>query len=209
MPDVRRFFARYGFWMVVRRHAIAKIGILVALILCIGTTPAGAGTPGSVDPSYAPIEAIRSGLFLPDQSGGYLVRWGLDQNRVAVIAPWGDFGVIFTSPSYYSISALAHSPGGKILVGFSTMNFNQNRLWRLLEDGSVDRDFHQPIFGSQNDFPRINSILVEAEGSIVVTGFFFEVDGHVTKSIARLHADGTVDTTFAVNEWSAAEVQSI
>ena len=89
----------------------------------------------------------------------------------------------------------ALQPDGQILIAgdFTTYN-NTNRSFiaRLNQDGSVDPSF-DPGVGPNGD---IFSMSVQTNGQIVIGGAFTTVDGTNLNYIARLNADGSLDTSF-------------
>ena len=83
----------------------------------------------------------------------------------------------------------------------------------------LDPSFHVPVFvpaGTQAA-PRVEKVDRQADGRYLVAGNFQSVDGHLTNGLARLLADGRVDTTFTFRvsgltvsswNWSALAVQA-
>ena len=94
-----------------------------------------------------------------------------------------------------SLSVLGN---GKILVGL----YDGPGLIRLNANGSIDTNFFLSTFGpSLNGF--VNTIVVQPDGKILVSGnftrFYSGINDNVgtaRERIARLNADGTLDTTF-------------
>jgi uncharacterized delta-60 repeat protein len=68
-----------------------------------------------------------------------------------------------------------------------------NSVARLNADGTVDSTFTNPsVTGSY-----VNSIALQPDGKILIGGGFSSVGGQTYKDIARLNANGTVDSTFS------------
>ncbi len=117
-----------------------------------------------------------------------------------------------------SIRSVAIQPDGKILIGghFSSVSdsagtSNRSRIARLHADGTVDTAFGADGKGASGS---VNSIAVQADGKILVGGFFTTVsdatDTHFRNCVARFNADGTVDTAFgAVGMGAGGTVTSI
>ena len=90
---------------------------------------------------------------------------------------------------------------GKILIGgqFTTLSPNggaaitRNRIARLNADGTLDTSFNP----SANNYVR--SIALQADGKILVGGYFTSIGGATRHRIARLNANGTLDTSFDPN----------
>jgi uncharacterized delta-60 repeat protein len=97
------------------------------------------------------------------------------------------------------VHAAAVQADGRIVIGgaFSSVNgVNRNRLARLNTDGSLDEAFNPLLTGAA----VINSIIFESGGKIVIGGVFTGINGFSRTNLARLNADGNVDTSFnAVN----------
>lgn len=86
-------------------------------------------------------------------------------------------------------------PDGKILIGgrFDTYNgASRVAIARLNSDGSLDTSFNSPFVDAD-----ISAIAVQPDGKILVAGgidlYYNSVDHY---DVARLNADGTVDTSF-------------
>jgi len=93
------------------------------------------------------------------------------------------------------VSTVVVQPDGQILIAgnFTTYNStNRNYIARLNPDGSVDPTF-DPVVGPNGP---INSIALQTNGQIVIGGNFTQVDGTNLNYIARLNADGSLDTSF-------------
>ncbi|MDP3696282.1 MAG: delta-60 repeat domain-containing protein [Desulfocapsaceae bacterium] len=110
-------------------------------------------------------------------------------------------GTIHAAP--YSIAVQGD---GKILVGgeFTIIGGQaRNNIARLNADGAADTTFNSGA--GPND--GIASIAVQANGKILVGGYFSSIGGQARSYIVRLNAGGTVDTNF--NPDAAYHVHSI
>jgi uncharacterized delta-60 repeat protein len=87
-------------------------------------------------------------------------------------------------------------PDGKIVIGGEDITeYNgvpRNRIARVNPDGSLDTTFDP---GTGVDAVIISSNL-QADGKIIIGGWFTEYNGVARSSIARVNPDGTLDTTF-------------
>ena len=83
-------------------------------------------------------------------------------------------------------------PDGKLLIAgaFSVPN---NGFARLKPDGTVDAAFGSN--GGVDSLP-VYALVLQPDGKILIGGDFTAVDGTPANGVARLNADGTVDTTF-------------
>ncbi len=111
--------------------------------------------------------------------------------------PFADGGDSFTSASVFS---LVSQPDGKILVGgsFDTLaGGSRTNLGRLHQDGTLDTTFSVGVTGGDSFFGTyVYCLAMQADGKIVLGGDFTRVAGQVRNRLARLNADGTLDTAF-------------
>jgi hypothetical protein len=89
------------------------------------------------------------------------------------------------------VYSLAVQADGKILVGgwFTTLGGQpRNYLGRLNADGTVDSGFNPgAIGGPYPAMPGVNSLVVQADGKILVGGSFTTLGGQPRNSIGRLN----------------------
>jgi uncharacterized delta-60 repeat protein len=93
------------------------------------------------------------------------------------------------------VQAIVVQPDSKVLIGgtFTKVGgVERGRIARLDVDGSLDTGF-DPGDGA-NDY--VTDIALQPDGRIIIAGFFTKVDGIPRRRIARLNADGSLDTTF-------------
>jgi uncharacterized delta-60 repeat protein len=101
---------------------------------------------------------------------------------------------------------------GKILLGGSftvCRGVPRRHIARLNQDGTLDMTFDP---GTGTDQGSVSSIAVQADGKILISGFFFHYNGVPQEMIARLNTDGSLDTTFKpspdVNATSTIHLQT-
>jgi uncharacterized delta-60 repeat protein len=120
------------------------------------------------------------------QSDGKIVMGGND--GVARLKDDGSLDPSFSQPqgiwSGARAMALAIQNDGKVLVG-GAWGFA-----RLKGDGSIDRDFK----AAPDD--TVRSLALQPDGKILIGGNFTHVNGQPRNQIARLNADGSLDTSF-------------
>jgi uncharacterized delta-60 repeat protein len=174
---------------------------------------------GSLDPTVNP--GASSGI---GAGGGNVVALALQPDQKIVVV--GSFlslgGITGTSPrtrigrllidgspepefkpgADATVQTLALQPDGRILLGGSFTAIGgilgtttRRSIGRLNPDGSVDRDFNPGANG------QVAALAVQADGSILVGGFFSMIGGGGTGStprsrLARLDRTGAVDPTF-------------
>lgn len=98
-----------------------------------------------------------------------------------------------------TLQSMVLQPDGRLLIGgnFTTVHGSpQVRMARLLANGSVDSSFSVGQLGL-NEF--VNAIVVQPDGRILIGGNFTSVNGVARRFLARLNANGTLDTTFGAN----------
>jgi uncharacterized delta-60 repeat protein len=97
-------------------------------------------------------------------------------------------------------SVLVRPSDNKIFVGgdFSTYGGapRGNIAW-VNSDGSVDSTF-SGLTGATDSFPRIYAVAVQADGKLLVGGFFSSFDGSPHYNLVRLNPDSTIDSSFDV-----------
>lgn len=105
-------------------------------------------------------------------------------------------------PNSFSVNAIALQSDNKILIGGEFTSYNgtsRHRIVRVNSDGSLDGTFN-PGTGfngpGPTSFGTVTSIAVQADGKIVVGGFFTSFNGNARNRIARLNSNGSLDATF-------------
>ncbi|MFT6156591.1 MAG: putative delta-60 repeat protein, partial [Neolewinella sp.] len=97
-----------------------------------------------------------------------------------------------------SVESLAVQADGKILMGGRDITIGgvaRNAIARLNTDGSLDTTFNP----NPDIYARVDSLAVQADGKILMGGNFSAVGAEDRNNIARLEADGSLDTTFNPN----------
>jgi uncharacterized delta-60 repeat protein len=96
------------------------------------------------------------------------------------------------------VRSLAVQSDGKVLIGglFTTYNgIARNHIARLNTDGSLDTTF-DPGSGTSGQNGNVMAIAVQSDGQILIGGAFYTYNGVARGGIARLNADGSLDTSF-------------
>lgn len=119
------------------------------------------------------------------------------QNIVRVIGATGviDHSFVTGDGFDYVVRTIAVQPDGKILVGGEFGSYDGTyfpRLVRLNSDGSLDTSFDT---GSGPD-NEVYDIIVQPDGKIMISGEFDYYNDVARGGVARLNADGSLDTTF-------------
>ena len=87
-----------------------------------------------------------------------------------------------------SVYAIAVQPDGKTLVGGDM----PTRIERYNPDGSFDTSFN-PGAGANG---TVHAVALQADGKVIIGGAFTTYGGVARNRVARLNADGSLDTTF-------------
>ena len=146
------------------------------------------------------------GAFSDFNGNGVAGLVKLDSNGNEDTAFSTNLGSGFSSTIY----ALAVQSDGKILVGGAFVELDgyvRNLFVRLNTDGTVDSSFetNYNTSGGITDGKVVRTIEVQSDGKILVGGAFAALNGDARRSIFRLNADGTEDTTFYSNLTSTGD----
>jgi uncharacterized delta-60 repeat protein len=99
---------------------------------------------------------------------------------------------------------IATQPDGKILAG--GIGTGSIGVERLTSSGTIDATFSS---GAMNSNAWVYALEPLPDGRIVVTGNFTTYAGSTRNGIARLNADGTLDTSFDPGSGANGEVQAL
>ncbi|MEI6395962.1 MAG: immunoglobulin domain-containing protein, partial [Verrucomicrobiota bacterium] len=157
----------------------------------------------TVDSSFNPEASggVYSLAVQPDGKilvgGSFTMLSGQPRNYIGRLNADGTLDSGFNPGANGGVSSLAVQADGKILVGggFTTLGSQTHtNIGRLNVDGSVDSGFNPGAGGGSN--PWVGSMAVQADGKILVGGNFTMLAGQTRNRIARLNADGTLDSGF-------------
>lgn len=88
---------------------------------------------------------------------------------------------------------------GKIIIGGDFTEYNgqiRNKIARLNADGSLDANFN--IGTGAGSISTVRSIVQQADGKILVGGYFDNFNDQAASNLVRLNVDGSLDTSFSV-----------
>ncbi|HEX8265472.1 MAG TPA: FG-GAP-like repeat-containing protein [Pyrinomonadaceae bacterium] len=125
------------------------------------------------------------GAFFTNSSTTFMMR--LNSN--------GSLDQSFTGNFNNTVRIIVRQPDGKLLVGgsFTTNSgLTRNRITRLNADGSPDTTFN-PAGGFD---ATVYDIALQPDGKILAVGNFTSFNGTPRNRIARLNANGSLDTSF-------------
>jgi uncharacterized delta-60 repeat protein len=184
---------------------LALAGLLVFGVLSSGTSAQAGQVPGGVDLTFDPgdgadgtVEAV---ALQPDGKvligGDFTHVDNTARNYIARLNGDGSLDTGFdpgTGPDS-GVRAVAVQSDTKVLIGgtFTTVGITpSNYIARLNEDGSLDASF------DPGDGPNgaVLAIAVQTDSKVIIGGSFTAVDFTPRRYIARLNADGSLDTSF-------------
>ncbi|HNU57196.1 MAG TPA: T9SS type A sorting domain-containing protein, partial [Flavobacteriales bacterium] len=189
--------------------------------------PAANAQDGAVDPSFNPVDVgygngdaglygmdIRSVVLHTDQKilvgGAFGIFDGSGSRNLTRLLQNGRVDPSFSfTPTTSAVNVLLVQPAdGKILVGgmfYQDLGAPHNHIMRIHPDGSVDTGFN-PGIGPDYD---VNCMALQADGKIIIGGAFTNINGTTRSRIARLNANGTLDTSFNPTAAPTGEVYSV
>ena len=147
--------------------------------------------------------------------GGNFTNYdGTEINRIARLNTNGSLdstfnpGSGFNDPPY----SIVVQADGKVLVGGSFTIYNataRSGIARLNTNGSLDTTFN-PGSGTNGNFANVvNSIALQGDGKIIIGGFFTSYNGTSRNNIARIYANGTLDTAYNPSTYSDRPLYSL
>ena len=149
---------------------------------------------------HADGKIVLSGYFLSLQPNG--AASATTRNRIARVNADGSLDTGFNPNANAVVQSLAIQADGKVLMGgdfTSVAGTARNRIARLNADGTLDTGFN-PNAGNS-----VLGIAVQADGKVLLGGYFTALQPNGAASatarncVARVNADGTLDTTFDPN----------
>lgn len=112
----------------------------------------------------------------------------------------GDVDMSFDPGASGEVQAVAVQPDGKMVLGGSFGSLGGvAHAWigRVNADGTVDHAFSPQAGGSV--WGRVSALMVQSDGKIIIGGDFGWISSITRGGIARLNADGAVDSGFNPN----------
>ncbi|HKP68357.1 MAG TPA: hypothetical protein VJV05_03670 [Pyrinomonadaceae bacterium] len=186
----------------------------VSLVAAQGAIPAfNKKTPGFIDDNFNPVLGGLTGtgsriLVQPDGkllvAGNFQLANGMNKNGIARFNADGTLDASFNSRSGAngSINAIALQSTGKILIGGAFTAFGGQtvgNIARLNSDGTLDTDFNSNgVYSTSGANSTLTYIVVGTNDQFYIGGNFTNYNGVAITRLARLNANGSLDTTFAV-----------
>jgi uncharacterized delta-60 repeat protein len=195
-------------------------GVLTSKVrrLSADGSPDASFNPGGGGASYGLVQALAlqpDGKIVVGGSGmdGYngIVTTGLTRlNTDGTVDTGFNAGAVGFGTSQGSgfivanqgVRSLAVQPDGKVLVGGAFGSYNGqtvSSLMRLNPDGSIDATFATGTgIRMGTGTGRVEALLVQADGKILVGGSFDSYNGQTVGNVVRLNTNGSRDASFAL-----------
>lgn len=159
------------------------------------------------DPGSGPNGEVDAMALLSDGkvliAGSFTQVSGTTTGRMARLHPDGPLDTGFNLGPTLSgdsprIRALALRPDGRILAGggFTLAGGTQFNIVQLLADGAVDASFQAGSGAHMGYHNFVQTIRLAPDGKAYIVGDFTQYNGVFRSRMARIHADGSVDTTW-------------
>jgi uncharacterized delta-60 repeat protein len=182
----------------LQKLALSVILLLLAPLAGVGIAKsAGSGLCLGTDGDVNVIVLQKDGKTL---IGGLFTNvGGQPRNYIARLNADGSIDATFNPGANDVVNAIAIQADGKILVGgnFTTLGGQpRNSIGRLNEHGSLDTAFNPGATGPNGHLSPVHAVALQADGKILIGGNFTALNGQPRTGIARLNADGSLDTTF-------------
>lgn len=161
---------------------------------------------GTIDTSFNPATGANNGVVLTatKQADGKLIVGGyftiLNNTAYSKIGRLNTDGTLDTTFNIgtgfnNTVNAVTVQTDGKIIVVGNFTMYNgtaTNRIVRLNSNGTLDTTFN---IGSGANM-TIHAATLQTDGKIIIVGEFIQFNETSKNKIARLNADGTIDTSF-------------
>ena len=151
---------------------------------------------------YAPSIVGRIDVIVALDDGKALVGGEMNDancRRLCRLLADGRVDSTFSAPAIDKIVySIAVQPDGKVLIGgsFSTVGTaTRQRIARLTANGNLDESFVGPALNNTSSVV-VKALSVQPDGKVMMGGIFDTVGGQARKGVARLNANGSLDTNF-------------
>jgi uncharacterized delta-60 repeat protein len=152
--------------------------------------------------------------------GGFTTFDGHPRGSVVRLLSDGSVDPSFTTAGggTYGVDVVAVQPDGRILIGGGFTSYDgetRNSIARLFADGSLDMSFNPSTAWDVGALYGVSAIALQPDGKVLIGGTFTSYSGAPRKGVARLHTDGSLDSSFdpgagvTSTAWPQAYVNSI
>jgi uncharacterized delta-60 repeat protein len=182
---------------------------LLALALSAGLLPAPLrAAPGDVDLTFTNGTGANAVIFTTKVrtndnkiyiGGTFDAYNGTNIKRIARLSQTGALDATFaTAGTDGAVNAITLQPDLKCVISgdfFGVGNTSSRRLARINDNGSLDSAFTTAL-GTGAD-GGVDALALQTDGKILLGGRFQNFNGTARNRVARVNADGSLDTTFS------------
>jgi uncharacterized delta-60 repeat protein len=150
---------------------------------------------GTLDATFAPLFASATIYAITVQSdnkimiGGFFSGIsGVARTNIARLNSDGGVDTVFNANTISPVRTIVVQPDGKYLASWDSS------LRRLNTNGSTDGSFLSPVVSDGGTL--IRRLHLQADGSIVMVGAFYQVNSVVRPYLARIKSTGALDLVF-------------
>jgi uncharacterized delta-60 repeat protein len=172
---------------------------------------------GSLDPSFDPGAGANSTVLatIVQADGKVLIAGGFNafdgtaRNAIARLNANGSLDMTFAPGGANAvIRAVALQANDRIIIGGHFTSYDgigRNRIARLMTDGALDPSF-DPGTGADD---TIQTVAVQADGSVLIGGSFTTYGGTARSRIARISQTGALDASFHPGSGADGTIETI
>ncbi|MHB8524153.1 MAG: Calx-beta domain-containing protein [Limisphaerales bacterium] len=174
---------------------VRRIGGTVNPVRVDFTTRDGTARQGSNYVAQSGTLSFAGDAYLPSTNGTGTIEFHPGETNKTIFIPILDNAVGNGNQTFYVLLSNATGPKTGALPGSAVLGQPTNAAVTIIDDeapGFVDYQFDPR--GGAND--RVLAVAVEADGRVVIGGEFTAVDGINFNRLARLHANGYLDSGF-------------
>jgi uncharacterized delta-60 repeat protein len=172
---------------------------------------------GTLDGGFDPGSAVRGSFPYVNavalQTSGKILLAGsfitAAATNLARLATNGSLDGSFTAQADDTVNCMVRQTNGDLLIGgfFTHVNGGARAsVARLTADGILDPSFNPTLAGDL--FPSVFALGIQTDGKIIVGGSFTSINGILRTNLARLNANGTLDTNFNAGSFGGAQFSS-
>ncbi len=187
--------------------AVGVRTIALWMLLLTALCPPALANPGDIDLSYTNGTGPNGVIFTTKVrtndnkiyiGGVFDLFNGASARRIVRVTRTGAFDNTFITPGCESsVNAIELQPDLKCIIGgefTSVGNTTTRRLARLNDNGSLDTVFTANMGNGPDS--GVDALALQDDGKILLGGRFQNFNGVPRNRLARVNADGSLDTTF-------------
>lgn len=153
---------------------------------------------GSFDDEFTPSGVTSFPVMVEILTNGQIIVAGGSISRHNTDGTLDNGFSASTNPNGF-IETVAEQPDGKLVIGGGFTQVNgvaREYLARLELNGDLDGSFLPVVATGSGSTPAVSNIILEADGDILFSGLFGEVNNITKSNIARVSSSGVLDDSF-------------